>query len=331
MGKMTPDTREQEGVLAGTPDWQPPVTGTGTFSRLPRCPEFGLGEVDLAILGIPWDGLVTYRPGARFGPQAIRQASIACRSYSQAMKVDVFKNLKSVDAGDVDVSIFDFEETFSRIETRVAELQQAGAAVVSIGGDHSVLLPILRATSAKHRQLTLIHIDAHTDTSDTGGNPPHHHGTCIRDAIEEGLIKGERIFQIGIRGSFGDAEYLAYGEQSGINLLDMHDFHDPARKAEFTARLRETAGEGPCYLTFDIDGVDPAFAPGTGTPVPGGLSSFEAIDFLYDLRGLNFVGGDVVEVAPVYDIETQITSLLAASIVLQIAALVAIGKPLSKS
>jgi arginase family enzyme len=173
---------------------------------------------------------------------------------------------------------------------------------------------------------TLIHFDAHTDTSTTSGTPPYHHGTCIRNAIEEGLIPAARIFQIGIRGSFGSASYLDYVQRTGINVLDMHGFHDAACRAAFVATLRETVGAGPCYITFDIDSIDPAYAPGTGTPVPGGLTSFEAIDLLRDLRKLQVIGGDVVEVAPIYDTRSQITSLLASTILLQITALIAIGR-----
>lgn len=317
---------KQEDARGLVPAWQPPYAGTTTFSRLPHRERLARGEADVAILGIPWDGLVTNRPGARFGPRGIREASVACRSYSQHMGVDVYEQSRAVDVGDADVSTFDCAETFRRIESRVVQLQQDDIAVVSLGGDHSVLLPLLRATHQSYSEFTLIHFDAHTDTSTTTGPPPYHHGTCVRNAIEEGLIPGSRIFQIGIRGSFGSASYLDYVERSGINVLDMHGFHDAARRAAFVAALRETAGAGPCYLTFDIDSIDPAFAPGTGTLVPGGFTSFEAIDLLRELRGLRFIGGDVVEVAPVYDTQSQITSLLASTIVLQITALITIGR-----
>ena len=286
--------------------------------------------MDIAILGIPWDGLVTHQPGARFGPREIRQASVLCRSFSLAMGTSVYERARVIDAGDVEISNFNYEATFREIEFRASALQAKDISVVSLGGDHSVLLPLLRSVSRQHGRFILVQFDAHTDTSIAGKGQYCHHGTVVRNAIEEGLINGGDIYQIGIRGSFEGADYLSYGEDQGINVLDMHDFHNADRRAAFTQRIREVAGDSPVYLTFDIDGIDPAFAPGTGTPVPGGLTSFEAIDVMRDFRGLNLVGGDVVEVAPIYDNRAGITSLLAANIVLQICALVAIGRDAHK-
>jgi len=307
--------------------YQPAVSGLATFGRLPHLDEVADTEIDLAILGIPFDGLVTFRPGARFGPNAIRQNSVLCRDYSQQMEVGIRERLRARDVGDVNINPFDYDETFRQIEDRISALQSRGAAVVSLGGDHSILLPILRATSKKYPKLTLIQFDAHTDTSEgTSSGNKFHHGTSVRNVIEEGLIPGNRIFQIGIRGSIGSAIYNDYATQSKINILHMQGFHDPERRGAFLERLREVAGSGPCYLTFDIDGVDPAFAPGTGTPVVGGLTSFEALDMMRSFRGLEFIGGDVVEVAPAYD-RSEITSLLAASIALEIAALIAFTRP----
>jgi agmatinase len=241
------------------------------------------------------------------------------------MEVGVYERLRSFDAGDVNVNLFDYEETFRQIERRVGELQGRGAAVLSLGGDHSILLPLLRATSSKHPGLTLVQFDAHTDTSDATSGHKFHHGTAVRNVIEEGLVRGDRIFQIGIRGSISSVAYNDYAKRAGIHVLDMNGFHDPNSRASFLEQLREVAGTGPCYLTFDIDGVDPAFAPGTGTPVVGGLTSFEALDMMRSLRGLRFVGGDVVEVAPAYD-RSEITSLLAAAIAFEIAALIALAR-----
>jgi agmatinase len=281
--------------------------------------------IDLAILGIPFDSLVTFRPGARFGPGAIRQSSVLCRNYSQQLEVGVYDRLRAVDAGDVTVNPFDFAETFRNIEDCVSDRQRRGTAVVSLGGDHSILLPILRATSQAHPGLTLIQFDAHTDTSDESSGQRFHHGTSVRRAIEEGLIQGDRIFQIGIRGSIASADYLDYAKQAAIHILDMPGFHEPNRRGAFLGTLREVAGTGPCYLTFDIDGIDPAFAPGTGTPVVGGLTSFEALNMMRSIKGLQFVGGDVVEVAPAYD-RSEITALLAATIAMEIAALIALTR-----
>jgi agmatinase len=305
--------------------YQPAVGGGSTFSGLPQLSHAGVEEIDLAVLGIPFDGLVTYRPGARFGPRAIRQSSILCRGYSPQLEVGVYERLRAFDAGDVNVNLFDYEETFRRIEARVADLQNRGAAVVSLGGDHSILLPILRATSRKYPNLTLIQFDAHTDTSDATSGHKHHHGTSIRSVVEEGLVRGGHIFQIGIRGSIASAAYQDYAKAAGIHTLDMQGFHHPQRRDEFLATLRAVAGANPCYLTFDIDGVDPAFAPGTGTPAVGGLTSFEALNTLCALKGLRVIGGDVVEVAPAYD-SSEITSLLAAAIAFELAALIALAR-----
>jgi len=283
--------------------------------------------IDLAILGIPFDNLVTFRPGARFGPNAIRQSSVLCRNYSQQVEVEVYDRLRAFDVGDVNVSPFDYEETFHQIEERVSQLHRHGAAVISLGGDHSILLPILRATSRQYAQLTVIQFDAHTDTSEGGWGQKFHHGTPVRRAIEEGLVQGHHIFQIGIRGSVGSASYNDYPKQAGIHTLDMRTFHDQKLRREFLESLHRIAGSGPCYLTFDVDGVDPAFAPGTGTPVVGGLTSFEALDLMRSFKGLHFIGGDVVEVAPAYDC-SQITALLGAAIAFEIAALIAIARPL---
>jgi agmatinase len=309
------------------PDSRPQSSFSGitTFSRLPHNTTINDQEFDLAVLGIPFDGMVTNRPGARFGPNAIRQSSIRCRNYSQQMEVAVYDRLRSVDVGDVTVNPLDYVETFREIENRVTELQQRGAAVVSLGGDHSILLPILRATNKKYPKLTMIQFDAHTDTSDEGWGQRFHHGTPVRRAIEEGLVQGSQIFQIGIRGSSGSARFNDFANDAGIHILNMEAFHDAKLRNEFVKTLHEVAGSDPCYLTFDVDGVDPAFAPGTGTPVVGGLTSFEALSMMGSFRGLNFIGGDVVEVAPAYDC-SDITSLLAATLVFEIAALIAIGR-----
>lgn len=297
--------------------------GTETFGRLSR--DDGTSPIDLAIAGIPFDGLVTFRPGARFGPGAIRQSSVLCRSYSRSMEVAVYERLRSVDAGDVSVNAFNYEATFRSIESAIGSLHDRGAAVIALGGDHSILLPIVRTTVRRHSPLTLIQFDAHTDTSTGSPEQRFHHGTIIRDILDAGLIEGPRVFQIGVRGSVHDEAYDRYCHDAGIHRLDMRAFHDHERRSAFLETIRGTAGDGPCYITFDIDGVDPAFAPGTGTPVPGGLTSHEALDTLASLRGLRIIGGDVVEVAPPYD-SSNITALLGAAIASEIAALIAVSR-----
>jgi agmatinase len=317
---------EDQKTSSGHEPEQTTIGGIRTFSRLPVLGPSEDEEIDLALLGIPFDGLVTFRPGARFGPNAIRQASVLCRNYSQQMEVAVFDRLRACDAGDLNVNPFNCQEAFRQIEDGIRQLQRRGASVISLGGDHSILLPILRATSAKHPDLTLIQFDAHSDVSDEGRfGQRYHHGTSIRRAIEEGAIQGSRVFQIGIRGFIENADYNTFGRQAGIRILDMHGFHNSETREAFLETIRNVAGAGPCYLTFDVDGVDPAFAPGTGTPVIGGLTSFEALDMMRSLRGLQFIGGDVVEVAPAYD-HAEITSLLGAAIALEIGALIALAR-----
>jgi len=306
--------------------YRSPVSGIRTFSRLPHISEIGKEEIDLAVLGVPFDGLVTFRPGARLGPNAIRQASVLCRNYSQQMEVGVFEKLRAFDVGDVDVDPFNYEETFRLIEARVIDLQRRDAAVVCLGGDHSILLPVLRAASKQHPRLTLIQFDAHMDTTDASSSgQKFHHGTSVRRAIEEGLVQGNRVFQIGIRGYIESASYNDFAKRAGIRILDMKGFHNFSQRGVFLKALREVAGTDACYLTFDIDGVDPAFAPGTGTPVVGGLTSFEALEMMRSFKGLKFVGGDVVEVAPAYD-HSEITALLGAAIALEIGALIALAR-----
>jgi agmatinase len=302
------------------------ASGIRTFSRLPYLAQINGEVIDLAFLGIPFDSLVTFRPGARFGPNAIRQASGLCRNYSQQMEVGIFERLRAFDVGDLNVNPFNYEEAFSQIEGRVRQLQRHGSAVVSLGGDHSILLPILRATSKKYPNLTLIQFDAHSDTSDVGSSGQRfHHGTIVRRAIEEGLVEGGRTFQIGIRGFIESANYNDFSKQAGIHVLDMQGIHNPSQRDAFLEALRKTAATDPCYLSFDIDCVDPAFAPGTGTPIVGGLTSFEALDIMRSLRGLLFVSGDVVEIAPAYD-HSELTALLGAALALEIGALIAVAR-----
>jgi len=320
---MTKESTNQEpsGLL------QQSAGGFRTFSRLPSIDACEGIKIDLAFLGIPFDSLVTFRPGARFGPNAIRQASALCRNFSQQMEVGVFDCLRACDVGDLNVNPFNYSETFDEIERQISGYQSRGAAVISLGGDHSILLPILRATSKNHPNITLIQFDAHSDTSDmSSGGQRFHHGTTIRRAIEEGLVQGPRVFQIGIRGFIESASYNDFSLQEGIRVLNMQGVHSPDKRDDFLEELRNTAGSDPCYLTFDIDSVDPAFAPGTGTPIVGGLTSFEALDLMRSLKGLNLIGGDVVEVAPAYD-HAEITSLLAAAVALEIGALIALARP----
>lgn len=303
----------------------PRFAGIATFSRLPYVPEIKGKKLDVAVLGLPFDGGTTFRPGARFGPRAVRDASVLCRNYHPELGVDVYGKLRVADAGDVAVNPISIEKTYAEIERRVGAIQRGGTRTICIGGDHSVLLPELRAIHAVHGPVTLIHFDAHTDTADSAWGERFHHGTPIRRAIDEGLIEGKRLFQIGIRGPLTSPEQNQYVREQGNRVLDMEGFGDGARRERFFREIHETARRRPCMLTFDVDGVDPAFAPGTGTPVVGGLTSREALESVRRLRGLRFVAADVVEISPPYD-HAELTSLLGAALVFEFLSLMALRK-----
>ena len=296
-----------------------------TFSRLPYVPDIKGKKIDIAIQGIPFDGGTTFRPGARFAPRAVRDASVLCRNYHPELKINVYDTVNVADVGDVGVNPISLPKTFEAIEKKTSELHAEGARVISIGGDHSVLLPELRAIHKKFGEITLIHFDAHTDTGDEAWGEKYHHGTPIRRAIEEGILKGSKLFQIGIRGPLTAAGQEDYSVQNGIHTLGIDDFQDQAKNQAFFAEIKKVAGTGPCFLTFDVDGVDPAFAPGTGTPVIGGLTSREALESVRKLQGLYFVGANVVEISPPYD-HAEITSLLGAALVFEFMGLMASKK-----
>lgn len=322
MKKPSPSKSQHRPV---SPQKTPRFGGIATFSRLPYIPDLKGENVDVAILGIPSDGGTTYRPGARFGPRGIRAASVLNRNYNPELQVEVYERLSVVDAGDVDVNVLNLKKNLDAIEARVNEIHSHDTQVISLGGDHSVLLGILRATSPKYGVPTLIQFDAHTDTAESTWGEQFPHSTPIRRAIEEKLIEGSRIFQIGIRGPLTAADQDDYIRDQKINTLTVADYHVPKVRDSFFQRIKKVAGKGPVYITFDIDGVDPAFAPGTGTPVVGGLTSFEALHCVRALKGLNLIGADIVEVAPVYD-HAEITSLLASALVFEFLTLMAENK-----
>jgi agmatinase len=293
-----------------------------TFNRLPFVPDLKDQGVDFAILGVPFDGGTTYRPGARFGPRAVRAASVLSRNYNPQLEVVVYDRLNVVDAGDITANPINFGKTMTEIERRVGEAHAAGARTLCVGGDHSITLPELRAVHKKFGKPTLVHFDAHYDTADAAWEEKYHHGTWVRRAIEEGLIEGPKIFQIGIRQPVTSTGDIEYGEGQKIHVLDIELFQDHAKKKAFFAEIHKVAGRGPVFVSFDIDAVDPAFAPGTGTPVVGGLSSLEALQCLRALKGLNLVGADLVEIAPAYD-HAELTSLLGAAVVFELLSLAA--------
>lgn len=294
-----------------------------TFNRLPYVTEIKGNDVDVAILGVPFDGGTTYRPGARFAPRAVREASVLNRNFHPVQGVHVYEKINVVDAGDVACIPMNIQATLREIESRVGAAQNAGARTICIGGDHSIVLGELRAIHKKHGPVTFIQFDAHTDTADAAWGEKYHHGTPIRRAIEEGLLKGPQIFQIGVRGPLTSADQEDYVRKQKINVLDIDTFQKQSERAAFFAKIRKVAGSGPCFLSFDVDGVDPAFAPGTGTPVVGGFTSLEALQCVRALKELHFVGADIVEISPPYD-HADLTSLLGAALLFEFLSLMAL-------
>lgn len=296
-----------------------------TFNRLPYIENHLLHskKIDVLFLGIPFDGGTTFRPGSRFAPRAVRQASALNRNYNPAQETGPFFNLSAADGGDILVNPLNIQQTFQNIEKHLSQVFQNNTRTICVGGDHSILLPILRAIRKKHGDFTLVHFDAHTDTADQAWGERYHHGTPIRRALEEKLITGSSIFQIGIRGPVTTPEEHEYCKKNKIQTLGMDDFNNAAKNKAFFSRLRKKAGKKPVYITFDVDGVDPAFAPGTGTPVIGGMTSGEALNAVRALKGLHIVGADVVEVSPPYD-HAELTSLLAAGLCFEFASLMSI-------
>ena len=284
-----------------------------TFMRLPYVED--PAGLDVAIVGVPYDGGTSYRPGARLGPREIRSQSSLIRGYNYFQKVAPFDRLNVADAGDVDAPPVSIEKAYAAIESRIAAIAAAGAKPIVVGGDHSITLPVLRALAAKHGPLALVQIDAHIDTWDEYFGGKYFHGTAFRRAIEEGVIDGRRFVQVGIRGPmYGEADF-EFHRQHGITMIDIDQVKDRG-VAGVLEEVRRVAA-GPAYMTFDIDAVDPAFAPGTGTPEVGGLTSHEALRLVRGLRGLSLVGGDIVEVSPLFDGPGQITAVLASNLMFE--------------
>jgi agmatinase len=300
----------------------PRFTGPRTFARLPQTTD--LTGVDAAVYGLPWDGSTTFRSGARFGPEAVRSMSAIIRTYNPELGVQVFGELSSIDYGDAPTVPGYVEDTLARIEAFVAPLAAAGVVGIGVGGDHSVAMAELRALAKVHGQLGVVHLDAHTDLWDSYYGRPYSHGTVFRRAIEEGTIDPGRMIQAGMRGSlYGRADERIPGEL-GVETIAWSELVELS-PAEFAARARDRVGREPTFLSFDVDFVDPAFCPGTGTPEVGGPTSFQALSYLRALTGLNFVGFDVVEVAPQYD-PAQVTALLAANVVFEMLSLIRLSR-----
>jgi len=314
-----------EAVFAGTDRRPKPYEGVASFVgaplRLDALQRDDLGGLDVALLGVPLDLGVTNRPGARFGPRAVRAVE-RIGPYHHLHRLSPLTAVQAADVGDVpfrsryslDASIEDIEAVFTRIAT-------AGATPLAVGGDHSITFPILKALGAK-RPVGLVHIDAHCDTGPPFEGAKFHHGGPFRNAVLAGALDPERTIQIGIRGG---AEYLwEFSYVSGMTVIHAEEFAQLG-VPEVVKRIREVVGDGPTYISFDIDSLDPAFAPGTGTPEIGGLTTREALELVRGCAGLNVIGGDVVEVAPQYDATTN-TAQAAAQMLFELLAVVALAR-----
>lgn len=300
----------------------PRFAGPATFMRLPAVSS--AEGLDIALVGIPWDGGTTNRAGARHGPREVRSQSSLMRKVHHVSKIAPFELCNVADVGDVSVNPIDLMDALSRIETGIAAIVKHGARPLAAGGDHLTTLPVLRAVAAE-RPVGLIHFDAHSDTNDTYfGDNPFTHGTPFRRGIEEGLIDPKRLVQIGIRGSIYEAGEHDWALAQGVRIIYMEEFVRRGA-ADVMDEARAIAGSGPTYVTFDIDCIDPSQAPGTGTPEIGGFSTREAQEMVRLLQGVDIVGADVVEVAPPFDL-AGMTAIAGATMMFELLCVMAAGK-----
>jgi agmatinase len=286
----------------------PRFAGPATFARLPRLDE--VSSADIVVAGVPFDSGVSYRPGARFGPSHVRASSKLLRPYNPAAAVAPFAQLQVADAGDIAVSPFDIAEAISQVEAGARTLTGGGARLLTLGGDHTIALPLLRVASAHHGPVAVLHFDAHLDTWDTYFGAAYTHGTPFRRASEEGLIDREHSVHVGIRGPLYSASDLADDSVLGFTVVSCPEI-ESIGVAGLVERVHARLGGRPVYVSLDIDVLDPAHAPGTGTPEAGGLSARELLAVLRSLSTATLVGADIVEVAPAYD-HAEITGIAAA-------------------
>jgi len=297
-----------------------PFMGIPSFMRLPVTRD--LNGVDVAILGVPFDSGTSYRSGTRFGPRKIRESSLMIWGHNSTLHVTPLKKLKIVDYGDVSVIPTSIEHTMAAITATASGIIDTGTTLITLGGDHSIALPLLRAHAKKYGPVSLVHIDAHIDTWESEyEGVPYSHGTPFRHALQEGLIRAGEYVQIGIRGPLSGENDYEDAQKLGAQILTIHDVIErgiPEILKEVHQRM-----QGPVYVTVDIDSADPAFAPGTGTPEVGGLTSYQLLQLVRGLHGLNLIGFDLVEVSPPYD-HGDITAILAANLAFEYLSLLAI-------
>jgi agmatinase len=300
----------------------PRFTGPTTFARLPHVTD--LADVDLAVVGVPFDTGVTYRVGGRFGPGAVRDASVMLRPYNPHLDVSPFEVLSCVDHGDVAIVPGYIERSYAAIEAAVAPLVEARVVPLLIGGDHACTLPHLRATRSRG-PVAVVDFDSHTDAWDSYFGEKYNHGTWMRRAIEEGLVDVAHSIEVGLRGTlYGPEDWPSLTTELGLDYQTTEQVLAQGADA-IAARIRARVGDRPAFISFDIDVVDPAFAPGTGTPEPGGLSAHDALAIVRRLTDIDFVGFDVVEVIPAYDPAGQ-TAFLAANLAYEMLSLVAVRR-----
>jgi guanidinobutyrase / D-arginase len=300
----------------------PRFAGPATFARLPTLDE--VGDADVVVVGVPFDSGVSYRPGARFGPSHVRQSSRLLRPYHPELGIAPFGVQQVVDAGDIACNPYDIGAAIGQIEVAATRLLTGRRRLLAIGGDHTIALPLLRAVHARHGPVAVLHFDAHLDTWENYFGQPYTHGTPFRRASEEGLIDQRHSVHVGIRGPLYGAGDLADTERLGFSTIHCAEVERDGLTAAIR-RMRDRLGDAPVYVSVDIDVLDPAFAPGTGTPEAGGLTSRELLAMLRALADLELVSADIVEVAPAYD-HAEITGIAAAHVAYELLSVMAKGR-----
>ncbi|CAN5395893.1 agmatinase [soil metagenome] len=298
----------------------PRFAGIASFARLPLLDR--VPSADVVVAGVPFDSGVSYRPGARFGPSHVRESSRLLRPYHPALDVSPFEIAQVADAGDISANPFNINEAIESIEAAALDLTAGGASLLTIGGDHTIALPLLRAAAHRHGPVALVHFDAHLDTWDTYFGAEYTHGTPFRRAVEEGILDTEALSHVGIRGPLYGKRDLEDDRRFGFGIVTSSDVYYQG-VLETVDKLRQRLGNRPVYVSVDIDVLDPAHAPGTGTPEAGGITSRELLEILRGFRGLNVIGADVVEVAPAYD-HAQLTGIAASHVAYDLVSLLAL-------
>jgi len=301
----------------------PRFEGISTYMRLPHVQD--LAGVDAAVVGIPFDTGASYRAGARFGPQAVRNGSRLLRPYNPGLKVNVFDHLSVVDYGDLPVVPGFIQESYDEIVAGLEPIHHAGVVPIGVGGDHSIVLAELRAAATVHGKVGLAHFDSHSDTWDAYWGQKYTHGTPFLRAVEEGLIDPARSIQVGMRGSLYAADDIKEARDLGLEVIPTDEMFELGLDM-VVQKVRQRCGDGKTFLSFDIDFVDPSYAPGTGTPEVGGPTTREVLRLLRGLTGINFVAFDLVEVLPAYDV-AELTAMTGANVIFEFLSLLALQRP----